>query len=200
MSFLRNACSIILFAVLVPNTVTINAQTVSKGVKSQNNIQKETKMTVPCVIKIVELLPSKVISFHVTNSMHPEDEVYKIASDFAKPKGLWNDPLHYQVFGFDNPVRKSSTDTHGREVWITVPDNFQKADSLIIKQFNGGLYAMVRIKNLEYMDEGWTNLINWVKNSDRYELGQHQHLEGHIDDNSDEEMQLELYLPIKLKK
>lgn len=182
------------------NTIPIYGEASSVSINPQDQARMEANMRKQGVVRVVELFPTKVISFHVTDSDDPEEEVYKAVSAYAKPRGLWNDPLHHQIFGFDNPVRRHPEDRHGREVWITIPDDYEDTNDVSTKKFSGGLYAMVRIKNLDHMDEGWKVLIDWAKSSERFEMGNHQHLEGHIDEGkTDEEMVLELYLPIKQK-
>ena len=149
------------------------------------------------IIKVVEIPQTKVVSFYAL-SMHPEEEAYKQAEEYGKPRGLYDNPLYYQVYGFDNPVRRHKDDTHGREVWIAVPDDYDTGEGVTVKSFEGGLYAMVSIKGFIEMDAAWGYLIKWVKNSEEYESGKHQHLERHVDPSNgdDNTMQLELLIPI----
>ena len=110
----------------------------------------------------------------------------------------------FRHFGFDNPSPSDNNPVYGYEMWVVIPDNFDVPDPLVIKQFNGGLYASISTKMSE-IGERWQQLCNWVKDSNKYDVDfSFQCLEECIDfetfiSGDDNAQQLDLLEPIKLK-
>ena len=85
-------------------------------------------------VKIVELLPTRVVSFLVQNSAQPEKEVFALASRWATARGLFGHPDRFQVFGFNNPV-PCGRELRGYEVWITIPSGYDPGHGVTVKEF-----------------------------------------------------------------
>ena len=58
--------------------------------------------------------------------------------------------------------------THGYEFFLTVGRNIEPDGDIDMKQIPGGLYAVLRFKNLENIGNAWEHLWNWIKEN-KYE-------------------------------
>jgi len=127
---------------------------------------------------------------------------------YARKPNAW-------MFGFNHPNPSKDRPHHGYENWVTIPDDMDVPAPLVKKQMKGGLYAVHTITIPNFHE--WDDLQAWVKNSDKYEadyapegteimggcLEEHLNWAYHNHLGWPEELnesQLDLYLPIKLKK
>ena len=90
-------------------------------------------------------------------------------------------------FGFDIDVTQAQKDAglRGYEVWVNAPEWVQPSGGVTIKQFPGGLYAMVVLENpfndpYREIPFVWKALHEWVISSDSYRGASHQWLEEYI--------------------
>ncbi len=147
----------------------------------------------------------KLEALHVANFLgfgkQPEDEAHTKLSAWAKPKGYFDDLQHHRIFGFNNPNPSPGSPNYGYELWITVGPEVQHDEQANIRDFPGGLYAVMRCELKGDLNEtipaAWKKLFLWRERS-RYKRGYHQWLEEHLrpDDPSEGEWVLDLYLPI----
>lgn len=104
-------------------------------------------------------------------------------------------------FGFDTEVTQDQhrVGLRGYEVWRTIPLDVQPSEGVTIREFEGGLYAVMTIYKpfsdpFTWIPAGWKELHEWVINSDSYRGANHQWLEELITrENVDD---LKLYHPI----
>ena len=122
------------------------------------------------IIKIVELSPLRVVSFHVKESEAPEEEAWRSLEAWAKPKGLFDDPMKHQIFGFNNPIPMGENKLRGYEFWITIPDSLPSDDSVTVKIFQGGLYAVMTCRGIYNIGTAWSKLYEWSKSNERFKL------------------------------
>ena len=107
-----------------------------------------TSAEIKPVLKIVRLPAMLVVSFHCKDSESPETEAKHLLTQWAKPKGLFADPCQYQVYGFNNPSPTKEKKTYGYELWMSVPDDYELEKDLSIKNFSGGLYAVMSCRGV----------------------------------------------------
>jgi DNA gyrase inhibitor GyrI len=150
-------------------------------------------------VRIVRLDPFRVASVHAFGQQ-PEDEAWNKLEAWAGPRGLRESPEQHPVFGFNNPSPSPGSPNYGYEFWITVGPEIEPEGEVEIKEFEGGLYAVLRWDGRgdpnESIPASWKKLVAWRENS-RYHAARHQWLEEHH--KSDEEgvdFMLDLYLPI----
>jgi DNA gyrase inhibitor GyrI/predicted transcriptional regulator len=151
------------------------------------------------LVKIVKLPPMRVVSFHVKNSASPETEAWKKLEPWAKPKGLFDAPHTYQIFGFNNPNPTEEDEKYGYEFWVTIPDDFEVDKELKVKNHNGGLFAVMSCRGVANITNIWIKLAEIIENSS-YSISQsEQWLEHHIDPyiTEHELLLLDLYAPIE---
>ena len=158
-----------------------------------------TNVEIGSVLKIVQLPAMKVVSFHCEESESPEIEAKNLLSQWAKPKGLLASPQRHQVYGFNNPNPVKDKKTYGYEFWITIPDNFEVEENMAIKDFSGGLYAVMSCRGVSTIASTWATLVETVKKTNYRLVNTHQWLEHHVDPmNEDyETFILDLNCPIK---
>ena len=115
-------------------------------------------------VKIVELPPTRVVSFLVQNSTQPEEEVFELVSRWATPRGVFENPDRFQVFGFNNSLPRGRK-LRGYEVWITIPPDFDPGDDVTVKEFSGGKYAVMTLRGLQNIGPTCGRLYEWVKHN-----------------------------------
>lgn len=151
-------------------------------------------------VQIVTLPPIRVASFHAYCT-EPEQEAWKKMEAWAKPKGYLETPRTRRIFGFDTTSATAATPNRGYEFWIEASPEDKAGDEMEIKDFPGGLYAVmfceVKKQPWETIPSAWQKMVKWLETS-KYKQGSHQWLEEHLDvqDHNQEDFNLNLYLPI----
>ncbi|MFC2083555.1 GyrI-like domain-containing protein [Bacteroidota bacterium] len=172
----------------------------------------QNQQVFPGIIKIVQLLPMRVVSFYQKNSETPEIDAWSKLKNWADPLGLLENPTKHQVYGFNNPIPLKETKLRGYEFWITIPDDFKVGDEVITKNFIGGLYAVVRIKDVRNIGDVCIKLYQWIQNNENFQLGYppdydfenspslelEHHIVPHVTEEKD--ILIDYYLPIIEKK
>ncbi len=150
------------------------------------------------ILKIVKLPELRVISFHVKDSESPEQEAWNMLENWAKPKGIFNQPDIHQIYGFNNPDPTKEQPLYGYEFWITINDDFEVDDELQVKNFDGGLYAVMSCSGVENITPTWIKLVDRVSDSKYKLVKSHQWLEHHVDPHNTDlkTFVLDLYAPI----
>ena len=145
-------------------------------------------------VRIVHLEPMRVACTHGFGQT-PEGEATEKMMAFLESKGLTFEDVRW--FGFNNPDPSPGSPNYGYDVWATVePDTVAKGDVQII-DFEGGLYAVTRFKDLNNIGKVWKGLVHWREDSP-YQKANHQWLENLLvpPDTPTEEFVFDLYLPI----
>ena len=149
-------------------------------------------------VRIVTLPGMKVASFYAFSSS-PELEARQKMEDWAKLHDIPIQSPATRVFGFNNPDPTSGSPNYGYEVWLTLDSDVQPNTDDKIKQFSGGLYAVLRCDvnddPWEVIPARWGELVKWFEAS-HYKHGNHQWLEEHLTHLSSTDFVLDLYLPI----
>lgn len=148
-------------------------------------------------VQIQTLEPQHVACYRVV-SPTPEDDVHRFMKDWLVRQNLGR-PV--REFGFDVDVNpdQQKAGLRGYEVWKVVPASVQPSDGVTIRDFEGGLYAMMTIYKpfsdpFKWIPYGWKSLHQWVIESDRYRGAGHQWLEELI--GEDHQADLALYHPV----
>lgn len=152
-------------------------------------------------IKILKQLePFRVISYKAYGKT-PENDAFEFIKQWAEQLELLNVESQYRIFGFDIPNSLKEDGSHGYEVWITVPSDFESRESRIeVKDFEGGLYA-VTTTTVGSIEATWNRFREWLKLS-KYDLGKHQYLEEHLSFEkwkkyfSQNDVKVDLYMPL----
>lgn len=114
---------------------------------------------------------------------------------------LQGQPAASRKFGFDIEVtpEDEKAGRRGYEVWETIPENTPASDGIQIKNFPGGLYAVMTLDRcfddpFQSIPTGWKDLHEWVLQSQSYTSAGHQWLEEVIQMEYGET--LKLYHPV----
>lgn len=156
-------------------------------------------MTKPDV-RIVTLPPMRVAMTYGFGP-GPEGIAWDKMNDFLRLSNVLEDGQTHRFLGFNNPSPTPGSPNYGYEQWITVgPDTAAQGEAKI-KEFGGGLYAVMHCK-LKVIGEAWQQLVAW-RESSPYRNSRHQWLEEaltppiHGTDNIDwDNVEMDLYLPI----
>jgi DNA gyrase inhibitor GyrI len=149
-------------------------------------------------VKIIELPPFSVASL-VRYGPSPEILAITALMTWAEQRGLLSVKPLPRFFGFNNPNPAAGSPNYGYEVWLTVDVGTASDDTVQIKPFSGGKFAVTRVTGVENIFNAWQNLVAWVETSP-YKFGENLCLEEHLtfmDLVSDENLVLELYLPVE---
>jgi DNA gyrase inhibitor GyrI len=146
-------------------------------------------------VRIVSLEPIHVAAAHGFGP-EPENIAWEKIRAFVEEKGLRNvEGTRY--FGFNNPNPSPGSPNYGYEQWVTIAADVEANDDVEIKDFAGGLYAVLRCKGIENIGNAWQQLVAWLEQS-HYRRGSHQWLEEGLTPPPTpfDEIVLDLYMPI----
>jgi DNA-binding transcriptional ArsR family regulator/DNA gyrase inhibitor GyrI len=146
-------------------------------------------------VRLVDLEPMRVAGFRAI-SESPERDAFQLMYDWAHPRGVLNDLEKHPVFGFNNPNPSEGRKEYGYEFWVKMEDGYEE-EGVMLKDVPPARYAVVTCRSLKDIGGDWMRLLEWVK-ANGYEIGDTQCLEKtHDPMASDEELVLDLYLPIR---
>jgi AraC family transcriptional regulator len=145
-------------------------------------------------VRIVQLEPMRVGTAHGFSTGPEEQATNKILA-FMEAKGLTFDDVRW--FGFNNPDPSPGSPNYGYDVWITVGPDLEGEGEVEIKDFEGGLYAVTRFRDLNNIGQVWRQLVLWREDSP-YKRGYHQWLENLLTHPGTpiQEFVFDLYMPI----
>ncbi len=153
-------------------------------------------------IKVLKKLEPFRVVCYAAYGTSPEDDALAYMRQWAEQAGLLNEKYGYRLFGFDVAGSLKEDGSHGYEVWLSVPDDFE-SEELPVQTFPGGLYA-VTTTTIGEIEATWNLFREWLKVS-KYDLGTHQWLEEHLpfqewaQYRSQQEYKIDLYMPITEK-
>ncbi len=142
-------------------------------------------------IEKIEALRAATIAI---TGQSPEQKAIKAMLDWARPKGLLNQPFRF--FGYDNCKPHPH---HTYTTWLTVERHVQPSGIVGITEFPGGVFAVMEVRGVEQISTSWEQLAQWCKDSE-YEFVDHPGLEEYLDvldDHPLSEWRFKLCLPIK---
>ena len=151
-------------------------------------------------VRIVTLDPMRVASFYAFSSS-PENDAWNKLVTWAKPNACWQTTPVCRVFGFNNPNPSEGSPNYGYEYWITIKPDMQPGKEVKVREFSGGLYAVlhcdVKAGAFDIIGITWNRLVKWLEAS-HYKHGSQQWLEEHLTrfDTNEHGFVMDLYLPI----
>ncbi len=111
-------------------------------------------------VRIVELEPLRVASV-LAFGPQPETEAWEKLLKWARTNGLLGEA--HRFFGFNNPNPIPGSPNYGYEQWMTVGPEASPDADVEIKDFPGGLYAVLRCESLATIGEDWGRLVSWAE-------------------------------------
>jgi len=151
-------------------------------------------------IRIVALPAMRMASFYAFSSS-PETDAWDKTINWAKSHGCWQEAPNVRIFGFNNPDPSAGSPNYGYEFWLTIGANLLSDSDTKIKEFSGGMYAILRCdvgtNPWDDIPASWGKLVKWLESS-HYKHGNHQWLEEHLSRSATNRsgFVLDLYLPI----
>jgi DNA gyrase inhibitor GyrI len=110
-------------------------------------------------VKLVTLDQMIAATAHSLVQNPEEDALQKITS-YAAANGLTGSSV--RLFG-RNIYLTDKPEPHGYEYYLTVQGKITENSDVSLGQIPGGLYAVMEIKNLFAIGEGWQNLFSWLE-------------------------------------
>lgn len=171
---------------------------------------KKTDGAQDIVVEIVELPAMRVASVRVI-SKSPETDAWTILGKWAGERGLLDDLDAHPVFGFNNPDPSPGNPEYGYEFWIRVGPDVESDETVEVKEFEGGLYAMTTCNLMQDMQsdffkehgflQSWKLLAEWVAHSSEYRMDKRVCLERAHDPNAPpSDLILDLLTPIRKRR
>jgi DNA gyrase inhibitor GyrI len=124
----------------------------------------------------------------------PEIIAWEKILAFVAAKNLMQAAPPPRFFGFNNPDPSAGSPNYGYEQWVTIGAEVQAEDEITLKDFPGGLYAVLCCPGIPNPDI-WRKLIVWRETSP-YRMGNHQWLEELLSPPGSGEFLFDLYLPV----
>ena len=145
-------------------------------------------------VRIVELEPMRVACAHGYGKS-PEELATEKMLAFMEARGITFDDIRW--FGFNNPNPSPGSPNYGYDVWIQVDPDVEGEGDIEIKEFEGGLYGVTRLKEVSNIGDVWGQLVHWREDSP-YQKGHHQWLENLLvhPRTPYDDYTFDLYLPI----
>jgi DNA gyrase inhibitor GyrI len=103
-------------------------------------------------------------------SESPEDDAWEKLSSWAKPRGLLEEGVGTRAFG-RNTYPTDNPEPHGYEFFLTVGPDVRPKGDIDMREIPGGLYAVLRFKDLGNMKDAWQHLWNWINESEYEHIG-----------------------------
>jgi len=154
-------------------------------------------------VRIKELKPMRVACYRAASATPENDSIEHMKKWLAKQE--FGGKSRVRRFGFDAEVtpEQQTKGLRGYEVWMSVPGDVKSSGGVTVKDFAGGIYAVMRIDDpftnpFEVIPGGWNRLVGWVKTSDEYGFGKHQYLEEHVEGKGG--ACLDIHLPVVKKR
>ena len=134
------------------------------------------------IVQIVHLEPMRVARIWAFGSS-PEHLAWQKLAAWAGPQGLLAEGAGTRIFGFNNPNPSAGSPNYGYEYWITVTAEVATNSETEIREFDGGLYAVMPFDLAagdpgEIIPAAWRQLDTWLAESP-YQPAHHQWLEAH---------------------
>lgn len=124
-------------------------------------------------VRIVELEPLRVAAT-LGFGPEPETEAWGKLMTWARATNSLDGTQRF--FGFNNPNPMPGSPNYGYEQWMTIEPDVEPVSDVEIKDFEGGLFAVLRCDGLATITEDWGRLAAWLEAS-RYRADNRQCLE-----------------------
>ncbi len=151
------------------------------------------------VVNIVKLPEMKMASFHAIGEK-PEIIAFAKLQEWAFPRGIFDEPGKYRVFGFNNPPPEPGRKEYGYEFLVEIGKDIDTEDIKIL-ELPSKTYAMMHSEGFENTGPDWQKLMDWITTSKDYESDEGQCLEGHIPGckYTKDDFRLDIYEPVRRK-
>ena len=145
-------------------------------------------------VRIVRLEPMRVAA-SLGFGPEPEGLAWESLTRWAGDAGLALS--EHRLFGFNNPSPAPGSPNYGYEQWLVLKGEAVAVGRLEIKDFPGGLYAVMRCKGTPN-PAIWQSLVRW-REASPYRAAHHQWLEELLTPDllgQWDRVEFDLYLPI----
>ena len=120
-------------------------------------------------VRLERLETMRAAHVHVF-SESPEEDAWKKLASWAKPRGLLEEGIGTRVFG-RNTYPTDKPEPHGYEFFLTVGPDVEPEGDIDMREIPGGLYAVLRFRDLDNMKDAWQHLWNWINESEYEHIG-----------------------------
>jgi len=100
----------------------------------------------------------------------PEEDAGRRIREWAKSNDSTKEGTGARLFG-RNTYPTDKPEPHGYEYHLTIGPNVKPEGDIETSEIPGGLYAVLRFKNLNRIGEAWEEMWKWIKNSGHEHVG-----------------------------
>jgi len=118
-------------------------------------------------VELLQIKPMKA-AYTYSLSQNPEEDALNRIAEYAKTNGLTQDKA--RLFG-RNIYPTDQPEPHGYEYYLTVEDSLKLDGTISTGEVPGGVYAVLEVKNLFNLVEGWKSLFAWVEANSHLPVG-----------------------------
>lgn len=147
--------------------------------EERNHLNFECANVIKMYVRVERLEAMRVAHIHVLSDT-PEEDAWRKMEAWARPIGLLNKHVGTRVFG-RNTYPTDNPEPHGYEFFLTVDPDIKTEGDIDIKEIPGGLYAVLRFRNLNNIGEAWKHLWKWLEESEYEHLGWRKGDHGWVD-------------------
>jgi DNA gyrase inhibitor GyrI len=151
-------------------------------------------------VEIRDVPPMLAVAAHAVSAT-PEQDAWAKLLPWARAAGLLEHPESHPVFGYNNPPPEPGERAYGYELWIRVEDRPEVPPELRFRRYRGGRFAVTRCRLHRdphgTVPEVWQKLLAWVQQSPHTWRRAHEMERVCNPGVAEEELELELYLPIE---
>lgn len=130
-------------------------------------------------VRIDRLETLRAANTHVISGS-PEEDAWNKMRVWAMPRGLFKKGSGTRVFG-RNTYPTNEPEPHGYEFFLTVDPDLEPENDIDVKEIPGGLYAVLRFKNLNIIGDAWNRLFTWIEESEYEHVGWRKSEHGWVD-------------------
>jgi DNA gyrase inhibitor GyrI len=112
-------------------------------------------------VRIERLDSMRAIYTHVLSDTPEEDAMKRIIA-WAVSRGLLQADVKPRLFG-RNSYPTDNPEPHGYECYLTVHSERKPERDIDVAAIEGGVFAVLRFKNLFKIQEAWQQLWDWMK-------------------------------------
>jgi DNA gyrase inhibitor GyrI len=119
-------------------------------------------------IRLERLKTMLAVHTHVLSDT-PEEDAGKRIQDWARSNGLFGN-MRCRLFG-RNTYPTDNPESHGYEFYLTIQPAMELTSDMDTGIIPGGLFAVLRFKNLERMGEAWKKMWRWIEANEHEYVG-----------------------------
>ena len=156
-------------------------------------------------VRLERLQTMRAVHTHALGDT-PEEDAGKKIREWARSNGITGTSGN-RLFG-RNTYPTDNPEPHGYEIYLTINQEPERRGNISIGEIPGGLYVILRFKNLDRIGEAWKKMWTWITENS-YEFigwkkgrygwvdGFEEHINWYVEETPLTEWMFDLWVQIK---